>query len=397
MFQNAILSRPMVRIDLMIRTLAVQTSSKFIELAMIWRGLAIIGVVVEHAIGWGFTAMFWWTDRYRPVTVPNFDQIGSTNYYISHIFEAFFAFCLPMFFLISGFFMQLTFQSGGPAWGKIFKRIKRLVVPFLIWSVVMMLLNIIQGHRYSVLTFIFVIITGNSAAAFYFVPVLIQLYLLAPFIIDFLRKRPRLVLVSTALIQLFSVSLAYGVILNVNTPVIKQLLLLNNGASVTNHIFWFTLGIAIGNYFEKIDGRLERAKWLLLGLSVVSYILMFVEWDNIWRMSGEVWIARRFIPSAHIYSFFFILTLLAFRDWKPPLPKLTAYLGSKSYGIYLVHALVMTIAAKIIYHIAPALLSANLLYQLVLVSVGIAVPLLMMGFIARVASGRYYVYLFGRK
>jgi hypothetical protein len=38
-------------------------------------GLAIVGVILYHAVGWGFVGMFWWTDRYAPVTVPNFDQI----------------------------------------------------------------------------------------------------------------------------------------------------------------------------------------------------------------------------------------------------------------------------------------------------------------------------------
>ena len=44
-------------------------------------GLAIVAVVCNHAAGWGYTAMFWWTDRYRPVTVPNFDQTGTLPYY----------------------------------------------------------------------------------------------------------------------------------------------------------------------------------------------------------------------------------------------------------------------------------------------------------------------------
>ena len=37
-------------------------------------GLAITAVAVNHAANWGFIALFWWTDRYRAVAVPNYDQ-----------------------------------------------------------------------------------------------------------------------------------------------------------------------------------------------------------------------------------------------------------------------------------------------------------------------------------
>ena len=44
-------------------------------------GFAILAVVSSHATGWGYMAMVWWADRYRPVEVPNFDQLYTPSYY----------------------------------------------------------------------------------------------------------------------------------------------------------------------------------------------------------------------------------------------------------------------------------------------------------------------------
>jgi hypothetical protein len=38
-------------------------------------GLAVLTVILYHSSAWGFIGMFFWTDRYRPVSVPNFDQL----------------------------------------------------------------------------------------------------------------------------------------------------------------------------------------------------------------------------------------------------------------------------------------------------------------------------------
>ena len=44
-------------------------------------GLAILAVVLNHAGGFGQIAMFLWADRYRPVSVPNWDQLGTPVHY----------------------------------------------------------------------------------------------------------------------------------------------------------------------------------------------------------------------------------------------------------------------------------------------------------------------------
>jgi hypothetical protein len=66
-------------------------------------GLATIAVILFHASGWGFIAMFFWADQYRTVASPNFDLIGSLPYFALRVIEQIVSFGVPAFLFVSGF------------------------------------------------------------------------------------------------------------------------------------------------------------------------------------------------------------------------------------------------------------------------------------------------------
>ena len=77
---------------------------------LLLNGFAAIGAVLYHATGWGYTAMFWWTDRYLPVDVPDFSQLGSVAYFSLRLVEQLIIFSIPSFLFVSGFF--IAFATG---------------------------------------------------------------------------------------------------------------------------------------------------------------------------------------------------------------------------------------------------------------------------------------------
>ena len=105
---------------------------------LILNGLAIIAVPLHHAAAYGLQAMFYWTDRYRPVSVPNFDQINSISYYVTTAIRQLDAFSVPAFLFISGYF--IAFMARGEksevTWSLVTARVKTLLPPFLIWTVI---------------------------------------------------------------------------------------------------------------------------------------------------------------------------------------------------------------------------------------------------------------------
>jgi peptidoglycan/LPS O-acetylase OafA/YrhL len=75
----------------------------------------------------------------------------------------------------------------------------------------------------------------------------------------------------------------------------------------------------------------------------------------------------------------------------PPLETL----GSRSYGIYLVHPLAMEAFARAVYHFAPTLLAVPLLFATLVMGVGLGLPLALMGFFRLPPFRPAYRYLFG--
>ena len=158
-------------------------------------GLAIIFAVAYHAAGWGFTALFWWTDRYLPVEVPNFDQMGSFNYFGLRLIEQVIIVAIPIFLFVSGYFIAFACgKNNEPKWKWIFTRLTYLVIPYLLWSVVMLVFNWLQGDHFRAIDLFSILLTGKAAAAYYFIPLLVQLYLLAPFLTKLIKTKPLLVL-----------------------------------------------------------------------------------------------------------------------------------------------------------------------------------------------------------
>ncbi len=71
-------------------------------------------------------------------------------------------------------------------------------------------------------------------------------------------------------------------------------------------------------------------------------------------------------------------------------------LSKRSYGIYLVHAPLVDLSARVIRKTAPWMLEYQVIIVPLLFAVGIGVPLLAMGAVSRwPPARRFYRYLFG--
>ncbi len=107
---------------------------------LILNGLATLAAVIYHASGWGYTAMFWWADRYRPARVPDFADMGSAGYYFLRLVEQGAGFGMPAFLLVSGFFA--AFSAGrharNPWWKTVAHRVAELGPPFVLWSLLIL-------------------------------------------------------------------------------------------------------------------------------------------------------------------------------------------------------------------------------------------------------------------
>ena len=130
-----------------------------------------------------------WTDRYRLANNLGFNQVDNIEYFVLRMVDQLAIVAIPAFIFVSGYFISVaTAQSEKTVgWDIVLNRIKVLIVPFVIWSVLNLLHNILWGDQYTPLDFVLRVVTGRAGGRFYFIPLLVQLYVLAPFLVFWIK------------------------------------------------------------------------------------------------------------------------------------------------------------------------------------------------------------------
>ncbi len=364
-------------------------------------GLAILAVVCNHATGWGYTAMFWWAHRYRPVASPNFDQLGSPAYYGLVALQQLALFSVPVFLFISGFFMAYAAQGSGQGsiWKPVRIRILNLLWPYLVWSFAIFVGDGIQGHVYSPTQYVYELLTGGAITAYFYIPLLCQFYLLSPLIVRLAKNHPALLLVSAAAIQLAASSLFYLQFAGLRMPEA----VLHSSWLFVWQAFYFPLGVVIGLRPRSLPQLFTRLRWALVALTVVLAVASIVEAEWTYRalapqqfdIQAFDWTHSYVKVSSGLYAVAFILTFLAFDIKRGKLPAALNWVGARSYGLYLLHPELLVLLGRVFYHVAPWLLSQQLLLTAILIVLGAGIVLLVMEGIARSPLRNTYRYLFG--
>jgi probable poly-beta-1,6-N-acetyl-D-glucosamine export protein len=359
-------------------------------------GLAIFAVILFHTAGTGFTAMFAWGHRYLPESLSVMSQVGSLSYFGLRFFEQLAVFSIPAFLFVSGFFIAVaTGRRATIDWKAVLTRSRSLIVPYLIWSTIAIALLMLGGKRYGLFEFFKTYLTGNANPVLYFVPLLVQFYLLAPFLVRMARKNWKWFLVLVGLLQFVVQSLQYPVFLGLDIPIAAQLSGYIPKWLFLSRIFWFPLGIVIAFNIEVVKSWLEQNRsWIFVATAALIPLGM-LEWELYYRWSGEQWLAHRETYIDSFYSLAAIFSVLALNTKRLPKLNTISLVGAKSFGIYLVHALVIEYTARIIYNFAPALLGYQLILQPLLILVGLGLPLLAIYIIDHTPIRKGYAYLFG--
>jgi fucose 4-O-acetylase-like acetyltransferase len=361
---------------------------------LLLNGLAILAVVCNHATSFGFTALFWWTDRYLPVAVPNYDLLGSPAYYALVAIQQLALFSVPAFLFISGFFVAYAARGQeNLSWKTVRTRITGLLWPYFIWMTIYLLLDALQGKTDTPIEYVLRLLTGNVAYPFFFVPLLIQFYLLAPFIVRWAKTRPAALLSTAITIQVLATVL-FTYLQFAGQQSLE--VVVSNGWLFIWHALYFPLGVVLGLRWNAALPVLARFRWMLVFVTIILGLTSIVENEWLRQILGYAPGLQAGTLSSSIYPLAFILAFMAF-SWsgKGRVARLFSWLGTHSYGIYLMHILVLGWLARFIQHFFPWLLAQPVLFVLLLVALDIAILALFMKGVARSPARRWYRYLFG--
>jgi len=371
-----------------------------IKRLLLLSGLAIVAVVVAHAAQWVWVAMFWWTDRYLPVSVPNYDLMGTPSYYGVVILQKLAVFAVPAFLFATGFFASYASRgTHGKTWKLVGARLKVLLIPYLIWSLVIFVGDYLQGIVYTFPQYLSRLLLGKAVETYWYVFVLIQLYLLFPFIVPIAIRRPKLLLVATGTLLLAVIGFFYWKLYvelsGANAATADVAIRLIPGRSPVRWIFFLTLGIVSGCHLQSLKAFLSQTKWILLATAVISFPLAVIETEWIFQQTGMDWRAGAFTLPGGLYAVSMILAFMAFEHTRVPFPKLGYELGGATFGIYLLHRPVLEFSARATQKFLPQVLAYPVVFQMLLMVLAVGVPFAFMRLVARSPAKRWYRYLFG--
>lgn len=359
-------------------------------------GLAILGVVANHAAHWGLTALFWWTDRYRAVTVPNFDQAGSLTHWALWVIMRITVLGVPSFLFASGFFIAFSAKGDQPAvrWNMLRTRILYLAVPCVVWSVVALVVEYLMNSDYTLAEHLERLRTESVFSAYYFSAVLCQLLLISPFLAALAKRRWKLLLVLAVAVQLSINVIRYWKAFqppNLDTSG----LFFTSSWLFPAWIFYFALGIVFGFHTVELRPRLKRVRSGLLAVVVLSALMNILEPVLLNQLTRVEWRDSQSMISTVIYATGFVLWFSASDEPVIPFSQRLYKLSINTYGIYVTNLLALAFAAKTVYHVAPRMLPYQFLFQPFVFGVGLALPLLLMRIVSISPARRIYRYMFG--
>lgn len=326
------------------------------------KGIAILGVVTLHI----FTSTpGFFTGRTTPLGPIAFDQL--------------LRFCVPLFIALSGYALARRYKKGFSLITYFRRRIMTIVPLYLLWS---LLFIYIFPRLYPAwasapgIPLLDILLLGKADYHLYFVPLIVQLYIFFPFLIQWMRRRPIATLFGMGLIQVGAFLLLSR--WSLGNLVDAQFIWDQSHYGISFFwIFYFGLGMWIA---ETQGQRKWRRSWVVyLSLLIVGIIASILGAKSSIQGGLDTILALRFtrFPVA-LYASGVIGLTLHFREpilrQAASLRHVLVRLGENSYLIYLSHTIVLRMLFSYLEHTQSliSLIPALLIY-LVAVAVSLVI------------------------
>lgn len=335
-----------------------------------FRGVSIVFVVIAHAAGYG------WEFQAQPG--------GQVNFYFSLAMRNLALFSLPMFLFVSGYWLASVKIASRAEYNDFMrKRVARIAIPYLFWSVLLVAWQAFRSHSYSPQEMVMKIVLGQADGPYYFILLMIQFYILAPLFSQWARS-----------------GLGMLILIAAHVLCVAALYVMRAGfypdlsyATVKLPFFsWLSL-FPLGMYVRNRPDLPERFSFLVYGCAAVLLFIVQMAETEFWMARGwwEFAISDvRFSSLLFGVAMIFCFMQLRDREW----PKWLVTLGEYSFGIFFIHGVIMRGTAAGLAKI-PGLADMQPLFQPVLVSISVGLSCAVITVTRRLAGRELSSRLFG--
>jgi peptidoglycan/LPS O-acetylase OafA/YrhL len=255
-----------------------------------------------------------------------------------------YTFAVPLFIFCSGFVLSVKYTGSFSKFSFWKKRLRFILPPYIIFSIFYLVYDYGIYSVLSLNTIPSMVLTQLSTTFLWFVPLIIQFYLLYPFLIriyDYLNDQLKLKL-------LFALALAVQMLWNIITFVQPI------GAAIpfVSHILYFLLGIYTAKNFKFITSRINKIKiFKILVLSLIFMAPIVLIWlirFNYIESSFKTTALYSIVPVCLMLPLSLFILILCIRA-SLHLNKTDSFyargfgsLGRLSFGMYLIHLLLIS-------------------------------------------------------
>ncbi|WP_261130967.1 acyltransferase [Bacillus sp. Marseille-Q3570] len=319
-----------------------KSKGKFFEEIHFLRAFACIGVVLVH------------------LSASYYNQHDQTYNWLTFALNQLGRFGTPTFALISGFLLFHQVKAKGFDFQRFLKsRFTKIVMPFVIWSIFYLLINVfvLKANLPTGSDFIETFLTGATFYHLYFMVIVIQFYFIFPLLQSIRTKRSWMIaLVLSFITSAFFINLSHFMSVQEGLGAI-----LSNRVFIFTWIFYFIFGGFLAYYWRSIT-KLITSQTKLVVLVVAVYLLAIYEYKIMGSIPSNRMTNLINIPllSMAVIGLFPIIQNLRIL-YKP-----LKLIGTLSMGIYLVHPLVLLFLNQILPHTAWATRGLPIMYVVVM-------------------------------
>jgi peptidoglycan/LPS O-acetylase OafA/YrhL len=341
------------------------------------RGIAIILVVINHTITMGSSYALEFgvlpPSGWLKAALSTLAGLG--------------IFAVPIFLFLSGCFF--AYAANRDDLGRNYRIVKanllHVLLPYLIWSCIFYIeIYLVRDQRLTATEYLKSLLVGYP---FHFVPLLAFYYLVSPILIRATRYiGDWTIVLLVGVFQLFLLNITHPGILGFEFPAWANRLAPPVIAStLAEWAIFFPLGLIYVKTSKRVLPNLQKARWISFILTVILYALALL--DVLYILEAPL--ARYLCPVA------FMLITPTFQRNAIPLVRPLELIGKKAYGLYLMNLLVLDLILFSIQSLLPGLLAYYLLLLPILALATLAIPMLLMRSVERLAKPVVHRYVFG--
>lgn len=249
-------------------------------------------------------------------------------------------FAVPLFLIMSGFLLYYADINSGFSGVKNFyiKRFKKLLRPYIIWTFIYAGLNAYAARNWAgeIAKIPYHLIWGTASYHLYFIIIILQLYLIYPWLRHQVKKRPATILFASLFLSFVCQTLLYFDMLGIyKLPAGYNMFYL---VFFPVWIFYFVFGMIAASKRQKWEEYLEARATKAAFLWLISFLLLLG--DSFYTGS----FAASLRPSVILYTIgTYFLLYSGFLPYRHLIGKMSFidWLSRQSFFVFLAHPLVI--------------------------------------------------------